>query len=762
VIPLLKAFVTPLAYSLLASSTLGVAGRFAKRALCLLVALFALLLSNSAPNAAAGVFEVANCDADQLNYSTRAFTHFATRRMMIKRACNPVGPGLRGLITANVVHDGRVKRGSVALLILNAPAGTRMTTYDWGGSARRRDCRYALEMYAEVVPGDRAFSMLNVKANSRCASVGRAQAAYVVGDFKIPGATRIVQRVICKGKGRRDWCSARGLNYIRTRHATVELVDDVPPAVGILQDAPLATGAWVSGMQPLNYTAADNVGVQVARAVIAGRERGLHNRACVLAAPTGPFADPLPCPNGPGQIEVGTLELSEGTQPLSVEATDASGNKAASSPVTVRIDNTPPARAEVSVEGGDAWRNRNDFSAVWTNPDEVDRAPIAAANYRLCAEQSTNCDVGIREELNVSRLPIAVPRPGEWTLSIWRRDAAGNQQDDNASVPVTLRYDPEPPQLAFETSQAADPTRVGVRVTEELSGIADGLIEISPAGGGVWHTLPTQIDGSRLEARVDDAALPAGVYVLRARARDLAGNEASTDRKDDGQPMVITLPLRAATTLRAGFERQVRRRGKRPAIALRPESSIGFGKRVRISGRLTAGEGHAVAGAPVQVLSQTGTEPEQLVEVLTTDADGRFRSVATGTNSRVLRLSYGGSSVTLPSQSFLDMRVPAATSVRVSRRRLRNGQSVIFSGRVRGLPVPAAGKLVEVQVRFSDRWQTFRTTRSDATGAWSSRYRFQRTRGVQHYHFRIRLPKEGGYPFETSVSRKLVVRVRGR
>ena len=348
-------------------------------------------------------------------------------------------------------------------------------------------------------------------------------------------------------------------------------------------------------------------------------------------------------------------------------------------------------------------------------------------------------------------------------MSIWRRDAAGNQAVDNASVPVTLRYDPEPPELAFESSQAADPTQVGVRVTERVSGIAEGVIEIGPAGTGLWHTLPTQMEGSRLVARVDDAALPAGVYVLRARARDLAGNEASTDRKDDGQPMVMTLPLRAATTLHAGFEREVRRRGKRrPAIALRPEASIGFGDRVRFSGRLITGDGRAVPGAAVHVLSQTGTEPEQLVEVITTDADGRFRSAATGTNSRVLRLAYGGSSLTLPSQSFLDMRVPAATSVRVSRRRLRNGQSVTFSGRVRGLPVPAAGKLVEVQVRFADRWQTFRTTRSDATGAWSTRYRFQRTRGLQHYHFRIRLPKEGGYPFETSVSRRLVVRVRGR
>ena len=45
-------------------------------------------------------------------------------------------------------------------------------------------------------------------------------------------------------------------------------------------------------------------------------------------------------------------------------------------------------------------------------------------------------------------------------------------------------------------------------MTEQVSGIADGVIEIGPAGSGVWHTLPTQMDGSRLVARVDDAALP--------------------------------------------------------------------------------------------------------------------------------------------------------------------------------------------------------------------------------------------------------------
>ena len=140
-IPLLRAF----AYCVLAATTT----RLVRRTFCASAAVCALLLALAAPNAGAGVFEVANCEADRLNFSTRAFAHYATRRMMIKRACNPVGPGLRGLITSNVVRNGRVKRGSVALVTFTAPAGTRIAGFRWAGVARRRDCRFALQMWAD-------------------------------------------------------------------------------------------------------------------------------------------------------------------------------------------------------------------------------------------------------------------------------------------------------------------------------------------------------------------------------------------------------------------------------------------------------------------------------------------------------------------------------------------------------------------------------------------------------------------------------------
>ena len=66
--------------------------------------------------------------------------------MRIKRACNPEGPGLRGLITGNVVRGGQVPRGSVAMATISAPPGTRFTSFRWAGSAQRRDCRYAIQL----------------------------------------------------------------------------------------------------------------------------------------------------------------------------------------------------------------------------------------------------------------------------------------------------------------------------------------------------------------------------------------------------------------------------------------------------------------------------------------------------------------------------------------------------------------------------------------------------------------------------------------
>ena len=103
-----------------------------------------LMLAGTAP---AGEYQVASCQADRLNYSTIAFDGgFVNRGMKIRRACNPEGPGMRGLVTTNVRSRGTVPRGAVARVSIDAPPGTHFKTFRWAGELHRSDCRYALEL----------------------------------------------------------------------------------------------------------------------------------------------------------------------------------------------------------------------------------------------------------------------------------------------------------------------------------------------------------------------------------------------------------------------------------------------------------------------------------------------------------------------------------------------------------------------------------------------------------------------------------------
>ena len=138
----LRAFAAAVVYCVLASTVLRSLPRAAARGSSVAAVLLALLLAFPGSTAFAGEYKVATCRADRLNFSTRAFTEFLHRRMMVKRACNPSGRRKPGLTISNVVHAGRIKRGSIAQLTFSAPPGTRITSLKWAGVLRRRDCRY--------------------------------------------------------------------------------------------------------------------------------------------------------------------------------------------------------------------------------------------------------------------------------------------------------------------------------------------------------------------------------------------------------------------------------------------------------------------------------------------------------------------------------------------------------------------------------------------------------------------------------------------
>jgi hypothetical protein len=69
-----------------------------------------------------------------------------------------------------------------------------------------------------------------------------------------------------------------------------------------------------------------------------------------------------------------------------------------------------------------------------------------------------------------------------------------------------------------------------------------------------------------------------------------------------------------------------------------------------------------------------------------------------------------------------------------------------------------------MELQFFDRgkWRTFRTFRTASSrGRWSYDYRFDGTRGTRRYWFRVRIPRENGYPYASGSSRKLGVTVHG-
>ena len=157
------------------------------------LAAFGGVLLSLPGSAAASEYPINACQADRANYSTQAFDDFATRGMMWKRACDPEGPGLRGLVTSNVPRAGRVPRGSRSYFVMTAPEGTRFARFTWSGQARRRDCRYALQLWASRPDGP-PTPIKNVRANTRCPRRGYAQAAGWPRPrtYDINGATKIV------------------------------------------------------------------------------------------------------------------------------------------------------------------------------------------------------------------------------------------------------------------------------------------------------------------------------------------------------------------------------------------------------------------------------------------------------------------------------------------------------------------------------------------------------------------------------------------
>ena len=573
------------------------------------------------------------------------------------------------------------------------------------------------------------------------------------------GTTTVEQLVFCAAAQ----CSPGATIHGHVLEVTVD--DPIPPSISL--DGPLANGQWVSGRagRPhVTVTAGDNVGIGNTYAEITGRSH----------AETYPcdWSRPRPCP---GDVSTAAFlsvgDLSDGRHMLAVSATDAAGNLSSVSR-PVYVDNTPPDPVSPTVVGGDGWRRSNQFGVTWSNT-AGDASPIIRAHWKLCASDGDCTSRGHHDGVGIAQLPkLSVPAAGEYRLHVWLEDAAGNAREESGVITSSLRFDPDAPQLAFEPVDASDPLRVVVNAVDRHSGVASGEIELRAAGSTTWHGLETERAGSLLIAHVDDERFRNGTYEFRAHATDQAGNEATTGRRTDGSAATLRLPARVDTRLAVGVPRIIirkrveRRHGRKRVVRRRIrrlDSNVvaKHGRTIRLSGFLANADGQPIDGATIEALEKRPEGGLVTAGLATTGTDGKFHYVVKATRNREMVFRYGGSRRIGSATADFMVLVPANTSIRPGRRRLLNGQQVLFTGRVITRPLPSAGKLVEMQAYFRGRWRTFSTVRAGGGGRWRFLYRFGGTVGRVTYRFRARLPAEGGYPFIGGNSRVVKVVVLG-
>ena len=413
---------------------------------------------------------------------------------------------------------------------------------------------------------------------------------------------------------------------------------------------------------------------------------------------------------------------------------------------------------------------------------------------------------------------VSVPGDGVHSVSYRGVDVAGNT---SATGSVSLRVDQTAPELAvFESQQATDPQLITVAASDKTSGLADGgkiqLRRIEPSRGA-WITLRTTRQDDRYYARVENATLPEGDYQFRATIPDQAGNEATAVNDRDGREEVLHItptqigpyptPDRDAPSVppTSGGDRQDAkatvdtvitaaavqkkvtrtkckraRRGRQPACpckkgrvrakkcsrvtqSLVHELRVGFGKRASIKGRLTTAAGIALPNTEVIVLARPAMAggAYRAEATVRTRATGEFSYTAPAGPGRTLDFHFRGDDTFKHADDQVTLRVPAAATIKVNHHSTRNGKRVRFTGRLRGRPYPAKGKILDLQAYYRNRWRTFATPRARSNGKWAYKYRFQATRGTVLYKFRVRVRATSDYPYELGYSGVTKVRVAG-
>jgi hypothetical protein len=463
--------------------------------------------------------------------------------------------------------------------------------------------------------------------------------------------------------------------------------------------------------------------------------------------------------------ELAIGHLPEGTSYLHAVAVSGAGMKSGTSGRAVlRVDTADPVTELYGLPSG--WTNRAVQLTASATDTDSGMQPTGQGPGPFTAIQ---VDGGAPSIGPGQSTGVSVVEEGVHRIAYYARDAARNVNDgaetngiaDDPPRTAVVRIDRTPPSLAFANAEdPRDPELLRVHIADQLSGpdTSHGWIGVRRAGSGDrFEPLPTAPGGAgELRGRWDSDSFPSGEYEFRATGYDAAGNVATTARRQNGAAMVLSNPLKATTTLHAGF----RGHGLRRAVP--------YGRRVLVGGRLLTGRSSALGGMPVRVVERfaPGAHPATRTATVTTGPNGTFAIRTDPGPSRTIEVDFDGSP-TLTHSATRTLQLDVRSGVRLSASAgvaTVGGAPLVFRGQLVARPdeVPAGGRPIELQFRLPGLpWAEFRTVQTDRRGHFRYAYRFSDddSRGAR-FQFRAFAPAQEDWPYEPGGSRPILVQGR--
>jgi hypothetical protein len=598
-----------------------------------------------------------------------------------------------------------------------------------------------------------------------------------VAGFDQPMAA-LEDRLLC-AKAESRSCSLAPQSWSALRALTITLEDPDGPVPAIAGD--LVNGGWRRGLQGIVVFGNDaGSGVRSGEPTIDGARVAIVEFPCNKAEIGGEWRATTmrPCLTGVHSgFALDMTNFSDGPHEVAGCVADFAGTSACTAPHPLLIDNNAPAHPRSpQLTGGDGWRRTNDFDLTWSNPDQGQASPIAGARWRLTGPGGFDSGIQFAAGNGLAKLDdLKVPAAGLYSLQVWLRDEAGNEAPP-AAVTVPLRFDDIKPKVAFADAGAtAVPEQVVGQMSDAHSGPGSGSISFRRPDSAQWVELPTKLVATEPAGSAHlVAAMPKlglGTYLFKVDAVDAAGNTASSTQRADGTEMAIHVdridrvegPGADARERSRLFARLRGRHGRGETL------TVPFGAPAVVGGRLTREDGAGIAGRQLRVIARPvdgALAPVTSATVLTGKRGGFELRLAPGPSRHVSVSFEGDRGIEPASRPPLDLRVRSAVSLRVNPRRARTGQTVHFSGRVkgRGAPMPRRGKLVAIQYfeTKTRRWRPVLIAHAAPGGRFHARYRFHYISGAASIRLRASALTEDRWPYAPGSSHPVTVHVSDR